>query len=203
MFSPKFSRFLARTALLAGACFSVAAHAESNGTPAFNNPAANVSANVGASVRPVAAGALYQCQGPNGGTIFRASPREGCTLVTTPDPSAPDPQRWSPLMGMNGVISYLDQTSIRRRGPEVGVALVHNAPAGVIKTTSGDTIRSSLKRMVLNCATSMYAVVEQTLYSKRYARGESLYTMRGPQAGMPQPVSSGTLPGELMNRLCH
>ncbi|MDT6961324.1 MULTISPECIES: surface-adhesin E family protein [unclassified Cupriavidus] len=188
-----FFRMLARTALFAGACLSLAAHAESNGAPPFNN----------ASVRPAAASALYQCQGPNGGTVFRATPREGCTLVASPDPGAPDPQRWLPLMGPNGVISYLDQSSIRRRGSEVGVALVHNAPPGVIKTTSGEMIRSSLKRMVLNCATSMYAVVEQTLYAKRYARGESLYTIRGPQAGMPQPAASGTLAGDLVSRLCH
>lgn len=188
-----FFRVFARTALLATACSVFTAHAESSGVPSFSS----------ATARPAAAGALYQCQGPNGGTIFRASPREGCTLVASPDPSAPDPQRWLPLMGSNGVISYLDQTSIRRRGPEVGVALVHNAPPGVIKTTSGDMIRSSLKRMVLNCATSMYAVIEQTLYAKRYARGESLYTIRAPQAGMPQPAASGTLAGELVTRLCH
>ncbi len=192
-FPPMFLRFLARAALLAGACFSLAAHAESNGVASYNN----------ATARPAAASALYQCQGPNGGTIFRASPREGCTLVASPDPGAPDPQRWLPLMGANGIISYLDQTSIRRRGVEVGVVLVHNAPPGVIKTASGDTIRSSLKRMVLNCATSMYAVIEQTLYNKRYARGESLYSMRGPQAGMPMPAASGTVAGELVSRLCH
>lgn len=186
-------RMLARTALLAGACFSVAAQADSHGAPSFSSPPA----------RAAAAAGLYQCQGPNGGTIFRASPREGCTQVVSPDPGAPDPQRWLPLMGANGVISYLDQSSIRRRGSEVGVALVHNAPPGVIKTTSGDTIRSSLKRMVLNCATSMYAVVEQTLYPKRYARGDSLYTIRAPQAGMPQQAVSGTLAGELVTRLCH
>jgi len=189
-----FSRLLPRAALLAGACFSLAAHAESNGAPSFNN----------ANVRPAAASALYQCQGPNGGTIFRGAPREGCTLVAAPDAGPLDPQRWLPLMGANGVISYLDQMSIRRRGSEVGVALVHNSPpGGVIRTTTGDTIRSSLKRMVLNCATSMYAVIEQTVYSRRYARGDALYTMRGPQAGKPQPVVSGTLTGDLASRLCH
>ena len=188
-----FFRMFARTALVAGACFSVAAQAESSGAPSFGNPPA----------RAAAASGLYQCQGPNGGTIFRGAPREGCMQVVSPDPGAPDPQRWLPLMGANGVISYLDQTSIRRRGVEVGVVLVHNAPPGVIKTASGDTIRSSLKRMVLNCATSMYAVIEQTLYNKRYARGESLYSMRGPQAGMPMPAASGTVAGELVSRLCH
>jgi hypothetical protein len=187
-----FSRIFVRTVLLAGACLSLAAHAESSGSPSLSSTA-----------RPAAASALYQCQGPNGGTVFRASPRDGCTLVASPDPAAPDPQRWLPLMGANGVISYLDQTSIRRRGTEVGVALVHNSPPGVIKTTSGDMIRSSLKRMVLNCATSMYSVIEQTLYAKRYARGESLYTIRASQAGMPQPAVSGTLAGELVTRLCH
>ncbi len=192
------SRFLACAALFAGACICVAAHAESNG-------AAPSSSN---TVRPAAVSALYQCQGPNGGTggtggtVFRASPREGCTLVSSPDPAAPDPQRWLPLMGASGIVSYLDQASIRRRGAEVGVVLVHNAPPGVIRTTSGDTIRSSLKRMVLNCATSMYAVIEQTLYSKRDARGESLYTIRGPQAGMAMPAASGTVAGELVSRLC-
>jgi hypothetical protein len=124
-------------------------------------------------------------------------------LVTAADPAPPDPQRWVPLMGATGMISYFDQTAVRRRGPEVGVVLMRNAPTGgVIRTASGDTIRSSLKRMVLNCATSMFAVVEQTLYSKRYARGDSLYTIRAPQTGMPQPISTGTLAGELMNRLC-
>ena len=164
-------RMLARTALLAGACFSVAAQADSNGAPSFSSPPA----------RAAAAAGLYQCQGPNGGTIFRASPREGCTQVVSPDPGAPDPQRWLPLMGANGVISYLDQMSIRRRGSEVGVALVHNSPpGGVIRTTTGDTIRSSLKRMVLNCATSMYAVIEQTVYSRRYARGVPVMRMPAP-----------------------
>ncbi|RZT31304.1 surface-adhesin E family protein [Cupriavidus agavae] len=188
-----FLRILARATLLVGACFSLAAHAESSGAAPVNNGA----------IRPVAAGALYQCKGPNGGTIFRGAPRDGCVLLASPDPSAPDPQRWLPLMGANGMISYLDQASVRRRGTEVGVALVHNAPPGVIKTASGDTIRSSLKRMVLNCATSMYAVIEQTLYNKRYARGESLYTIRGPQAGMPLPAASGTLAGDLMAKFCH
>jgi len=195
-----FSRILSRAALLAGACFSLAvstAHAESDGVAPLTNPTVP-------AVRPPAAGsALYQCQGPNGGTVFRGTPRDGCTLVASPDPAAPDPQRWLPLMGANGMISYLDQTSIRRRGTEVGVVLVHNAPPGVIKTTSGDTIRSSLKRMVLNCATSMYAVIEQTLYSKRYARGDSLYTIRAPQAGMPQTAAPGTVAGDLVGRLCH
>lgn len=188
-----YSRIFTRAALFAGACLSLVAHAESNGAAPLNN----------VTGRAAAASALYQCQGPNGSTVFRGSPREGCALVASPDPSAPDPQRWLPLMGANGVISYLDQNSIRRRGVEVGVVLVHNAPPGVIKTTSGDTIRSSLKRMVLNCATSMYAVIEQTLYNKRYARGESLYTIHGPQAGMPLPAASGTLAGDLLTRLCH
>ena len=187
-----FFRIFSRVTLLVGACFSLAAQAESNGVAPLNN----------VPVRPAAASALYQCQGAAGGTVFRASPRDGCTMVASADPAPPDPQRWLPLMGTNGMISYLDQTSIRRRGVEVGVALVHNVPPGVIKTTSGDTIRSSLKRMVLNCATSMYAVIEQTLYSKRYARGDSLYTMRGPQSGMPQPAASGTLAGDLGARLC-
>jgi len=154
-------------------------------------------------IEPAAATGLYQCPGSSS-TVFRGAPREGCQLVAAPDPAAPDPQRWVPLMGGNGMISYFDQTAVRRRGPEVGVVLVRNAPTGgAIKTASGDAIRSSLKRMVLNCATSMFAVVEQTLYSKRYARGESLYTIRAPQTGMPQPIASGTIAGELMNRLCH
>ncbi|MDW3682201.1 hypothetical protein RA280_10645 [Cupriavidus sp. CV2] len=155
-----------------------------------------------ATVRPAATAGLYECQAPGGGVVFRSTPREGCTVLAAPDPSAPDPQRWLPLMGANGVISYFDKTSVRRRGPEVGVAVMRNAPAGVIRTTSGEPIRSSLKRMVFNCATSMYAVVEQTLYAKRYARGESLYTISAPHAGMPQPASAGTVPGELLSRLC-
>ncbi|MGT2510326.1 surface-adhesin E family protein [Cupriavidus basilensis] len=157
---------------------------------------------VTATVRPAAAG-LYECQAPNGGTVFRSTPREGCAMVAAPDPSAPDPQRWLPLMGANGVVSYFDKSSVRRRGPEVGVAVMRNAPAGVIRTASGEPIRSSLRRMVFNCATSMYAVVEQTLYAKRYARGESLYTISAPQAGMPQPANAGTVAGELLGRLCH
>ena len=45
-----FFRMLEPTALFAGACLSLAAHAESNGAPPFNN----------ASVRPAAASALYR-----------------------------------------------------------------------------------------------------------------------------------------------
>lgn len=135
--------------------------------------------------------------------MFRSTPREGCSVLAAPDPAAPDPQRWLPLMGANGVVSYFDKTSVRRRGAEVGVAVMRNAPAGVIRTASGEPIRSSLKRMIFNCATSMYAVVEQTLYPKRYARGESLYTISAPQAGMPQSAAGGTIAGELLSRLCH
>ena len=61
------------------------------------------------------------------------------------------------------MVSYLDLSSVLRHGPEVGVVLMRNAPAGAIRTTSGELIGSSLKRMVLNCATSMFAAVEQTL----------------------------------------
>jgi hypothetical protein len=46
-------------------------------------------------------------------------------------------------------------------------------------------------------------VIEQTLYSKRYARGDSLYTIRAPQAGMPQTAAPGTVAGDLVGRLCH
>jgi hypothetical protein len=180
-------RILGCTAALVGSVVSFSAHAE---TSALQAP------------RPAAAAGLYQCPGPNGGTVFRSTPREGCSLLAAPDPAAPDPQRWLPLMGANGVISYFDQSAVRRQGPEVGVLVMRNAPAGVIRTTSGEPIRSSLKRMVLNCATSMYAVVEQTLYSKRFARGESLYTIRGPHTGTFQPVSSGSIAGELLRRLC-
>ncbi|WP_432260523.1 surface-adhesin E family protein [Cupriavidus sp. TMH.W2] len=119
-----------------------------------------------------------------------------------PDPGAPDPQRWLPLMGANGVISYFDQSAVRRQGTEVGVVVMRNAPSGVIRTASGDPIRSSLKRMVLNCATSMFAVVEQTLYSKRFARGDSLYTIRAPQYGTFQAAGPGTIAGELLRKLC-
>ncbi|WP_454726391.1 MULTISPECIES: surface-adhesin E family protein [Cupriavidus] len=172
--------------LLGGSSLCLAAHAEGAAVPRH----------------PAAAG-LYQCPGPDGGTVFRATPRDGCTVVAAPDPAAPDPQRWLPLMGANGLISYFDKTSVRRRGAEVGVAVMRNAPAGVIRTTSGEQIRSSLKRMIFNCATSMYAVVEQTLYAKRNARGESLYTINAPQAGMPQQVATGTVAGELFSHLCH
>ncbi|PWK35076.1 surface-adhesin E family protein [Cupriavidus plantarum] len=120
----------------------------------------------------------------------------------TPEMTSPDPQRWLPLLGNSGMVSYFDQTAVRRRGSEVGVVVVRNSPAGVIRTTSGETIRSSLKRMVLNCATSMYAVVEQTLYSKRFARGESIYTIHAPQLGKPQRAQSGTIAGELIDKLC-
>ncbi|MDF3833464.1 hypothetical protein P3W85_10960 [Cupriavidus basilensis] len=179
--------FFHAAAVLAGSCVCLAAYAE---------PVAD-------TVRPAATAALYQCQGPNGGTVFRSTPREGCSALAAPDTPAPDPQRWLPLMSVNGVISYFDKTSVRRRGPEVGVAVMRNAPAGIIRTTSGEQIRSSLKRMVFNCATSMYAVVEQTLYAKRYARGESLYTISAPQAGMPQVANAGTIAGELLDRVCH
>lgn len=173
---------------MAGVAFSVAAHA--GGSP---DPAAPAGAPAG----------VYQCPGSSGGTVFRGAPREGCRLVAAPESGMLDPQRWVPLMGLSGMISYFDQTAVRRRGSEVGVVLIHNAPpGGVIRTASGDAIRSSLKRMVLNCATSMFAVAEQTLYSKRYARGDSLYTIRAPQTGMPQPIAAGTIAGELMNRLC-
>jgi hypothetical protein len=177
--------FLHAAAVLIGSSACLAAHAEP----------------VAATVRPAAAG-LYECHASNGGTVFRSTPREGCTMLSAPDPSAPDPQRWLPLMGANGVISYFDTSSVRRRGPEVGVVVMRNAPAGVIRTASGEQIRSSLKRMVFNCATSMYAVVEQTLYARRYGRGESLYTINAPQAGMPQAAGAGTVTGELLSRLC-
>jgi hypothetical protein len=91
---------------------------------------------------------------------------------------------------------------VRRRGSEVGVVLMRNAPSGAIRTAAGEPIRSSLRRMVLNCATSMYAVVEQTLFPRRFARGEALYTIRASRRGMPQPAATGTVPGELLARLC-
>lgn len=154
-------------------------------------------------IRPAgAAAALYECQGSNGGIVFRASPREGCTAVAGGDPATLDPQRWVPLMGANGLISYLDQRSVRRWGSEVGVVLMRNAPSGAIRTASGEPIRSSLRRMVLNCATSMYTLVEQTLFPRRFARGEALYTIRASHRGMPQPAASGTVPGELLTRFC-
>lgn len=154
-------------------------------------------------VLPAAAAGLYQCQGPNGGTVFRSTPREGCVTLAAPDPSAPDPQRWLPLMGANGVISYLDQRSVRRKGARIGVVVMRNAPVGgAIHTTSGEPIQSSLRRMVLDCATSMYAVVEQTLFPRRFARGEPLYTIRSPQRATPQVASSGSLASEMMARLC-
>jgi predicted RNA polymerase sigma factor len=115
----------------------------------------------------------------------------------------PDPQRWLPLTGLNGMISYFDRESVKRRGSEVGVELVHNVPAGgAIRTTSGEPIRSSLKRIVLNCATSMYALAEQTLFTRRNARGDSLYTVRYPDTGMPKLATGGTVAGQLLSRLC-
>jgi len=128
-----------------------------------------------------------------------AVPAPGTAAI---EAAPPDPQRWLPLLGTSGMVSYFDQTAVRRRGTEVGVIVVRNSPAGVIRTTNGETIRSSLKRMVLNCANSMYAVVEQTLYSKRFARGESIYTIHSPQLGTPQRAQSGTIAGELVARLC-
>lgn len=126
--------------------------------------------------------------------------------VTAPEaqPTAPDPQRWLPLTGLNGMISYFDRESVKRRGAEVGVELVHNVPAGgAIRTTSGEPIRSSLKRIVLNCATSMYALAEQTLFTRRNAHGDSLYTVRYPDTGMPKMATGGTVAGQLLSRLCH
>lgn len=183
-------RIFRHAAALAGCMLGLAvppAHAEGSAMPA--QPAA-------------AAAGLYECQVPGAGTVFRSTPREGCHLVAAPDPGAPDPQRWLPLMGANGVISYFDQSATRRQGTQVGVVLMRNSPAGVIRTANGEPIRSSLKRMVLDCATSMFAVVEQTLYSKRYARGNSLYTIRAPQYGTFQPAGPGTIAGELLRRLC-
>ncbi|GAB2452049.1 hypothetical protein GCM10027081_62190 [Cupriavidus yeoncheonensis] len=164
--------------------------------------AAHAQAGAGYDSRPAAAAGLYQCQQPSGDTVFRSTPREGCTVVAAPEGAAPDPQRWLALMGANGVISYFDQAAVKRAGPEVGVVVMRNAPSGVIRTTNGEPIRSSLKRMVLNCASSMVAVVEQTLYSKRFARGEALYTIRS-QSSRFQPAASGSVASELMRRLCH
>ncbi len=166
------------------------------GTVAYAQSAA------GYDSRPAAAASLYQCQPPSGGSAFRSAPGQGCVVVGAPDPTVPDPQRWLPLTAANGVISYFDQMAVKRAGPEVGVVVMRNAPAGVIRTTSGEPIRSSLKRMVLDCASSMVAVVEQTLYSKRFARGEELYTIRSPQSAHFQPAASGSVPSELMRRLC-
>ena len=184
-----FPRCLRAAALIAGGVLCSAAHAQT-----MHNATAT---------RPVATG-LYQCESASGDTVFRSTPRDGCTLLSAPDPSAPDPQRWLPMMGANGVVSYFDTASVRRRGSEVGVVLMRNAPSGgVIRTTAGEPIASSLKRMVLDCASSTYLVVEQTLYGKRYARGEPLYTIRAPESRAPQSASSGTIAGDLMNRLCH
>lgn len=181
-----FLRIVGVAATLAVCILSLPAHAESDAVQA---------------PRTAAAG-LYECQMPAGSTVFRDTPRDGCAVVASPDPTAPDPQRWLPLTGANGVISYLDQSALRRAGPEVGAVVMRNAPAGVIRTTSGEPIRSSLKRMVLNCATSMVAVVEQTLYSKRFARGDALYTIRSPQSGTFQPATQGSIASDLLRRLC-
>lgn len=191
-------RIFRRAAALAGCVFGLAlpqAHADDGAAPAAAAAPASAS-------RPAAAAGLYECQIPGTGTVFRSTPREGCRLVAAPDPGAPDPQRWLPLMGANGVISYFDQSAVRRQGTQVGVVVMRNSPAGAIRTASGEPIRSSLKRMVLNCATSMFAVVEQTLYSKRFARGDSLYTIRAPQSGTFQVAGPGTIAGELLRKLC-
>jgi len=180
-------RIVRCAAVLCGCAMGLSAHAESG--MAYES-------------RPAAAAGLYQCQQASGDMVFRATPREGCTVVAAPEAAAPDPQRWLPLMGANGVISYFDQVAVKRAGPEVGVVVMRNAPTGVIRTTNGEPIRSSLKRMVLNCASSMVAVVEQTLYSKRFARGEALYTIRSPQATRFQPAATGSVASELMRRLC-
>jgi len=116
--------------------------------------------------------------------------------------ATPDPERWLPLAGFNGPVPYFDRSAVRRRGAQVGVVVMRNAPAGVIRTTGGDPIRSSLKRIVLDCALSTYAVVEQTLYPKRFARGEALYTMRAPQGGAMAPVAGSRLASELLDKLC-
>ena len=67
---------------------------------------------------------------------------------------------------------------------------------GVIRTTAGEPIASSLKRMVLDCASSTYLVVEQTLYGKRYARGEPSIpsalpsrVRRSPHPAAPSPAT--------------
>ncbi|MGN5476235.1 surface-adhesin E family protein [Cupriavidus basilensis] len=183
-----FFRIFRCAAVLFGCAVGVAAHAES-GIGSRQPPRR--------CRRPVP-----MCPQPSGATVFRSTPRAGCAVVAAPDPSAPDPQRWMPMMGANGVISYFDQVAVKRAGPEVGVVVMRNAPAGVIRTTSGDPIRSSLKRMVLNCASSMFAVVEQTLYSKRFAKGEALYTIRAPEYSRFQPAATGSVAAELLRRLC-
>jgi len=116
--------------------------------------------------------------------------------------ATPDPERWLPLAGFNGPVPYYDQSAVRRHGAQVGVVVMRNSPAGVIRTTGGDPIRSSLKRIVLDCALSTYAVVEQTLYPKRFARGEALYTMRAPQGDAMAPVAGSRLASELVGKLC-
>jgi hypothetical protein len=187
-------RIFRHAAALAGCMLGLAAplaHAEDSAAPAPSSVS-----------RPAAAAGLYECQVPGTGTVFRSTPRDGCRQVAAPDPAAPDPQRWIPLMGANGVISYFDQSAVRRQGTDVGVVVMRNSPPGVIRTASGEPIRSSLRRMVLNCATSMFAVVEQTLYSKRFARGDSLFTIRAPQYGTFQAAGPGTIAGELLRRLC-
>ncbi|RDK10533.1 surface-adhesin E family protein [Cupriavidus lacunae] len=191
-------RIFGHAAALAGCVFGLAvpqAHADDGAALAPSTPSASAS-------RPAAAAGLYECQVAGAGTVFRSTPKEGCRLAAASESGAPDPQRWLPLMGANGVISYFDQSAVRRQGTEVGVVVMRNSPAGVIRTTSGDPIRSSLRRMVLNCATSMFAVVEQTLYSKRFARGDSLYTIRAPQYGTFQVAGPGTIAGELLRKLC-
>ncbi|WP_423198593.1 MULTISPECIES: surface-adhesin E family protein [unclassified Cupriavidus] len=190
-----FHRMLARLALLAGACLATAAHADDGIIPVPTVPGVSSVSSVSSGPASLSTGEVRPYLG--------AAARTSTTLgggVTEPSPL--DPQRWLPLLGTSGMVSYFDQSAVRRRGAEVGVVLIHNAPAGVIKTTGGETIRSSLKRLVLNCATSMYAVVEQTLYSRRFARGESLYTIRLPQYGKLQMAQSGTIAGELIGRLC-
>lgn len=123
-------------------------------------------------------------------------------MLDGPDASGPDPLRWLPLVGTTGMISYLDLASVRRHGSEIGVVLMRNSPGAGIRTTSGEPIRSSLRRMVVNCTTSAYALVEQTLYSTRYARGESLYTMPLPGAHSAVPAARGSVASQVMNRLC-
>ncbi len=138
-----------------------------------------------------------------GGMPPEVNPANAASPAIQQEPAGPDPQRWQPVARINGGTSYFDQTAVRRRGNEVGVVVMRNAPAGVIRTTSGEQIRSSVKRIVLDCTGATYSVVEQTLYPRRYARGEPLYTMHPPRAGVMQTAASGSLASELIAHLCN
>lgn len=150
--------------------------------------------------------ALSVCRTPDSGNAFHGRAKPGCEVVAPQAARAPNPERWMPWTGSTGQITYLDLKSMVRDGSRIGLVVMRNLPSsaidsGVIRTAQGDPIRSSLKRVVLDCLSSTYAVFEQTLFGSRYAKGEPLMTFRYP-AGKAQSIAAGSAIGQLSARFC-